>query len=172
MRIQLRVNGTVRCTASLSGSGYPNAHLNLAELPKKAVSSKTVRIRGTQIAQTENISLKWPDIDLGIRDAVELRILAAGESDTPSEARKSSDAPSNLFSSGELAKELLQAVSDFDSRLMDVLSKAKKVEPPDEFEKIKHAIGGVIYETGDRLLYPIYRRHQELIPEEFKGELL
>ena len=65
-----------------------------------------------------------------------------------------------------------QAVSDFDSRLMDIPSRAEKTEPIDEYEKIKRAIAGVICETGAQLLYPIYRRHQALMPGELRGELL
>jgi hypothetical protein len=172
MRLQLLVNSNVRCTASLAAPGYLNAHLNLAELPEKAESSRTVWIRGTQIDETENTSLRWPDIALDVGDTVELRVLADGESDSPSEVRKSSDAQSNLFSSSELAKELSQTVSNFDSRLIQILSKAEKAEPLQEYEKIRHAIARVIYGTGAELLYPIYRRHRELMPEELKGELL
>jgi hypothetical protein len=34
------------------------------------------------------------------------------------------------------------------------------------------AVGRVVWELGDSLLYPIYRRHKELVPDELKGELL
>ena len=172
MRLRLRVNDSVRCTASLAAPGYLNAHLNLAELPEKAESSRTVQIRGTQIAEAENTSLKWPEIELDIGDTVELRILDDGGSDPPAEVRKSSDDSSSLLSSSGLAKELSRIVSDFNSRLIKTLRKAKKVEPPDEYEKVQDAVGRVIYETGAQLLYPIYRRHQELMPEELKGDLL
>jgi hypothetical protein len=30
----------------------------------------------------------------------------------------------------------------------------------------------VAWEVGENLLYPVYRRHKELIPEELKGEIL
>jgi hypothetical protein len=65
-----------------------------------------------------------------------------------------------------------QTVSDFNSRLTNILSKAEKVEPPDEYAKIRSAVARVIYDTGALLLYPIYRRHQGLMPDELRGELL
>ena len=55
--------------------------------------------------------MKWPVIELQIGDVVEIRVLPEGDGDTPSEIRKSSDAPSNLFSDGSLAKELLNSVA-------------------------------------------------------------
>jgi hypothetical protein len=85
--------------------------------------------------------------------------------------RKSADLPSNLFSSVELARDLLRLVSDFETRLMLLLSKSEAEEPADESKKLRNAVGHVVYELGNRLLYPIFRRYKELIPEKLKGEL-
>ena len=93
-------------------------------------------------------------------------------SDRPAEVKKSSEAPTNLFSNAELAKEAFDMVRDFDSRLMQLISKSERSEPADEHRKVELAIGGIVYELGDHLLYPIFRRHKHLIPEEMKGELL
>jgi hypothetical protein len=67
---------------------------------------------------------------------------------------------------------LLTLVSDFESRLIPLIEKSKETEPVDEQKKIALSIGYVLTELGDRLLYPIYRRHKELVPDELKGELL
>jgi hypothetical protein len=55
---------------------------------------------------------------------------------------------------------------------MQLLSKSERFEPSEEHHKVSLAIGAVVYELGEHLLYPIFRRHKNLMPEEMKGELL
>jgi len=111
--------------------------------------------------------------DLKVGDVVEITVLADdGFNDQPAEIKKSSEDTNNLFSNAELAKEVFDTVQDFDSRLMQLISKSERIEPPDEHHKVKREIGAVLYELGEHLLYPIFRRHKNLIPEEMKGELL
>jgi hypothetical protein len=172
MRLSLSVNGAHPLVAAVSGPGYLSAHLNIRNRPKENDHAAKVGMRGTETAETETISLTWPTVDLNVGDAVELRILPDGEGDAPVEASRSSESPSNLFSNSDLAKELLQIVSDFEDRLWELVSKSEKVEPSDEHKKLTKAVGAVAYEIGERLLSPVYRRHKVLIPEAFKGELL
>ena len=103
---------------------------------------------------------------------MEVRILPEGEGDTPSERKVSSEAPSNLFSSKELATDLLRSVSEFEQELMRLLEKARQMESAEDCKKFERACGSVIFELGENLLYPVYRRHKELIPENLKRELL
>jgi hypothetical protein len=172
MRLSLSVNGSTRVIASLAVPGYLSAHLNMHDRPNESDYSKKVRVVGIDTSvETENVSLNWPEIDLEVNDVVELRVLEEGTGDAPTEIRRSSEAPSNLFSSVELARDLLRLVSDFETRLMLLLSKSEAEEPADESKKLRNAVGHVVYELGNRLLYPIFRRHKELIPEKLKGEL-
>jgi hypothetical protein len=131
-----------------------------------------VRIDGSETGEAETIHLKWPTVDLKVGDVVELRVLPDGEGNEPSEIRRSSESPYNLFSSAELAKELLQAVSEFEGRLSQLLQKSEELEPADEHKKFTRAWGSVVWEVGQNLLYPVYRRHKALIPAELKNELL
>lgn len=173
MRLSVSVNGDPRFVASLSGPGYLNAHLNMCDRPKESDRSRELRVVGTDTSQeTENVGMEWPTVDLGIGDVVELRILPEGEGDTPAETRRSSESPSNLFSNTDLAKELLQLVADYETRLMALVEKSEKTEPAEEHKKFTKAVGAVLYEHGARLLYPVYRRHKELVPDSLKGELL
>ena len=172
MRLELRVNDIVRYMAAAAAPGYLSAHVNLSEQPKNGESARTVRLHAIQLAETETTSLHWPQVSLEVGDTVKISVLEDGKSDEPTRVRRSSELPSNLFSKTELAKELTEVVSNFDKQLMALLEKAKEVEPSDEYTKIRDAIGAVACETGERLLYPIYRRHKELIPEAVKGELL
>jgi|SRR5580704_3259798 hypothetical protein len=172
MRLSLSVNGAAPIVASLSGAGYLSAHLNMSDRRKESEDCKNVRIGGTETRETESVYLKWPTLNLEIGDVVELRVLPNGEGDPPSEIRRSSESPYNLFSSAELAKELLQAVSDFERRLAELRHKSEEMEPTDEHKKFTAANVAVAWELGQNFLYPVYRRHKELIPEEVKGELL
>jgi hypothetical protein len=172
MRLSLSVNGMSRYVAASLDPGYLSAHLNIRDRPKEGDRSANVRVEGIQTKDTETISLKWPTVELKDGDIVEVRILPEGEGDVPIEIRRSSESPPNLLANTELAKNVLKAVSDFEKRLMELLSKSEKTESPEEHKKFARAIGGALQEHGAQLLYPIYRRHRELVPAELKGEIL
>jgi len=172
MRLSLKVNGSPRVVAAVTGPGYLSAHLNLCERPKDNDYSKTVRVVGTQTLETETVCFEWPEFDLQVGDTAELSLLNDGAGDQPSSVRRSSESPHNLFSHPELAREVLSVVSEFESRLMQMVDKSKATESAEEHKRFAMAVGYVVAELGDRLLSPIYRRHKELVPDDLKGELL
>ena len=172
MRLSMTVNGSNPVVASLPRPGYLSAHLNLSDRPNDDERQNTIRIAGIETGETETIHLKWPSVDLEIDDVVELRVLPDGEGNEPSEIRKSSEAPNNLFSRPELARELLEAVSEFETRLYEIAERSNELEPTDEYKKFTRALGSVVWELGQNFLYPVYRRHKELIPEKQKNEIL
>jgi hypothetical protein len=144
----------------------------MSDRPKDNERETTVRLAGMETGETETVILKWTSVELKVGDVVELRVLADGQGNEPSEVRKSSESPYNLFSNAELAKELLQAVSEFEERLSKLLEKSEELEPADEHKKFTYAWGSVAWELGQNLLHPVYRRHKELVPEALKNELL
>jgi hypothetical protein len=172
MRLSMAVNDGNPIVASVPGPGYLSAHLNMTDRPKDNEDKKDVRLVGMETRETETVHLKWPSIELKVGDVVQLRVLPDGEGSEPSDVRKSSESPYNLFSNFELAKELLQAVSEFEGRLSKLKEKSEKLEPPDEHKRFTCALGTIVWELGENLLHPVYRRHKELIPEALKGELL
>jgi len=172
MRLSLKLNGILRLIASVPGPGYLGTHLNLADRPKEHERSGTLHITGLQTRDTETVRLEWPKLNLQTGDTVELALMSDGEGDPPSDVRKSSESPKNLFSDPDLASQLIAIVSRFDSELMEMLQKSEGIESAEEHKKFALAAGHVLTEIGDRLLYPIYRRHKELIPEDLKGEIL
>ena len=69
-----------------------------------------------------------PVQDLKVGDVVELTVLPDdGFNDQPAEIKKSSEDTNNLFSHAELAKEVFDTVQDFDSRLMQLISKSERI---------------------------------------------
>jgi hypothetical protein len=172
MRLALAVNGKTRSIASLRGPGFLNDHVNMSDRPKEHERANQARIHASHTLETQTISMHWPTVELQVGDTVEIRILPDGDGDTPSEIRKLGDSPSNLLSDSGLAKELLGVVSEFEKRIAGFLEKAEKVESAEEYRKVKLAAAHVLAEVGEQLLFPVFRRHKELIPEESKGELL
>jgi hypothetical protein len=172
MRLSLAVNGTQRTVAAVSGSGFLNVHLNLHDRPQENDHSKVVRVVGTQTLETETIGFEWPTVKLNTGDRIEIRLLGDGEGDAPSEIRRSSESPRNLFSRRDLAEQLLALVSEFDSQLVQLVDKSEQMQTEEEHRRFTSAVGRVSYEVGASFLYPIYRRHPQLIPEDLKGELL
>jgi hypothetical protein len=106
MRISLSINGNPQYTASLSGAGYLSAHLNVRNRPKENHLSAVIRLDATDTSlETENVSMDWPSIPLHAGDVVELKLLPPGEGDPPSETRRTSEDPRNLFARAENAAE-------------------------------------------------------------------
>jgi hypothetical protein len=173
MRIAVSLDGQLQYTASLQGAGYLNAHLNLASRPKENVAKRVLRIVGYDTnVPTETVSLQWPELTLNSGDVVQLEVLDEGPGDAPAQRRSSAEAPTNLISDSALAKDLLEICENFESRLFEFMEKASAIEPEEERQKLKRAIGKILVNLGEHLLSPIYRRHTQLIPEEMRGELL
>jgi hypothetical protein len=172
MRLSMAVNKGNPIVATISGPGYLGAHVNMSDRLKDNEDKKIVRLVGMETRETETIQLTWPSVELKLGDVVELRILPEGEGDEPAEVRESSASPDNLFSTSEMANELVQAVSEFEERVGKLLEKSQQLEPADEHNKFARAWVRVVWELGQNLLSPAHRRHKELIPETLKNELL
>ncbi len=129
-------------------------------------------MNGIETLETETTGFQWPTLDLNIGDSVENGILDEGEGDAPAFTKRSSESPTSLFTSPKIATKLLQTVSDFEARVMELLDDSKAIEPESEHRTFEGAVGRVAMELGDSFLYPIYRRHSELVPEGLRGELL
>jgi hypothetical protein len=82
----------------------------------------------------------------------------------PVKSARASESAHSLSSNAELAKELLQAVSDFEERLKQLRDKSEKAEPADEHKKFTKAWATVAWELGVNFLYPVYQRHKGLDP--------
>jgi hypothetical protein len=173
MRIAVSLDGQPQYVASLPGPGYLNAHLNLASRPQETVAKRVLRIVGYDTnVPTETVSLHWPELTLNSGDVVQLEVLDEGPGDAPVQRRSSAEAPTNLISDSALAKDLLDICESFEGRLFEFMEKAAAIEPEEERQKLKRAIGKILVNLGEHLLSPIYRRHAQLIPEEMRGELL
>lgn len=173
MRIEASVNGTKEFVASLTGAGYLSAHLNLADRPNEQRQERKLRVEGFDTnSPTETIFVKWPMVELSLGDVVELRVLEDGIGDPPVEQSRGSEDLSNLFASQALAEELLSACREFESGILELLLKSEQSEPENEHRKFKLAVGHVVSNLGDRFLYPVYRRHSALVPDDLKGELI
>jgi hypothetical protein len=121
--------------------------------PKENHVSAVVQLDATDTSQqTENVPMYWPAIPLHAGDVVELKLLPPGEGDPPSETRRTSEDPRNLFASADNAAELVKVVSDFEARLMELVSRFERTEPPEEFAKLQRAVGSVVWELGAAFL--------------------
>jgi hypothetical protein len=140
--------------------------------------------------ETESVHLEWPVVALKEGDAVTLRLLADGPSTQPAKTSRTSDHPANLFSDPSLAAQVLDACKEanlfsdpslaaqvldackeFESRLGVILERSRALEPPEDDAKFLRAVGYLASELGDRLLYPIYRKHSALVPEDLRGDI-
>ena len=172
MRLALKINGTPRVIAALKSPGYLSAHLNVHDRATKNDYSKKIRIVGIQTLETESVRFDWPELDIQVGDTVELQLQDSSDGDPPVATHASSQSPDNLFSHPALAKELVEVVSGFEERLMQLIEKSKKTESAEENKRFAKAVGRVVTGLGECFLDPVYRRHKELIPDELKGELL
>lgn len=173
MRIAVMVNGVAKHVAGFNGAGYLNAHLNLANRPKEDQMKRVLRLVGYDTnSPTETVFLNWPEIALDAGDTVQLQVLNEGPADSPSSSRTSTELPTNLFSDEVLAKELIALCEDFQEKLFQMMRKSEAVEPTEDHERFKRAIGNVVADIGDHFLRPVWRRHADLVPDALRGERL
>ena len=81
-------------------------------------------------------------------------------------------APGQETAALTLAQEVLAACERFETELFAILAKVRSDEPAAERQKFQRSVGHVAADLGERLLYPIYRNHPLLVPEQLRGELL
>lgn len=74
-----------------------------------------------------------------------------------------------MVSSKKLASSIGTASESFIIELGKALDEAKVSATPEEYEKLKKAIGVVIGTLEIDLLWPLYTKHPELEPENLKG---
>jgi hypothetical protein len=166
MRLSLSVNGRQIAKAGLRVKGWLSAHVTLSHDIESDEPPNSVWLNAADISEDPNtIHSDWDAVPLSVGDRVEIEILPDGESDSPKSIRRTSDSPRNLFSDVEQARSLLAAIKTCDGALMGVLDRAKHTEPPEEFQKIALAIGGIIAELDRQLISPTLRRHPTLLAE-------
>ena len=167
MRIEALLNTDSCCTAGIVTRGYVSAHLNHS----KTSGAASITLVAIEAHETESVHLEWPVVALKEGDVVTLRLLADGPSTEPAKRSTTSDHPENLFADPSLAEQVLDACKEFENRLGAVLDRSKALEPPEDHAKFLRAVGYLASELGDRLLYPIYRRHSALVPDELRGDI-
>jgi hypothetical protein len=172
MRIAVTLNGTAQYVASLSGAGFLSAHLNLSDRPKEQLQIRKLRVQGSETGETATVSVAWPELKISAGDIIELSVLEDGPGDPPASRRSSSESPDNLFGDVALAKEALAMCNDFGTALDALLVKSRAAESEEEYRKIVRAAGNALADLGQHLMYPIFRRHAELVPQQMRGALL
>ncbi len=113
--------------------------------------------------EPNSVAMEWEGAPLSVGDKVEVEVLQDGDADEPTTITRSLDSPKNLFSNGEQAKLLLDAVKICDTELWNVLTRAEGIEPTDELQKIRSAVGEILVELDRQLISPTLRRHPELL---------
>src|ERR1700694_2999960 len=143
MRVQIAVNDGVPVRASLSSNGWLSVHLNFQTGDQAESSSGSIQAVSIDCSNEPNsVHSVWDIGKLSVGDKAEIRVVADGEADPPTEVTRSTQSPSNLFSNVDEARRLLKAISACDKELIAVIEQSQTVEPEDEFKKIATAIGG------------------------------
>ncbi|MFZ0747387.1 MAG: hypothetical protein WAM85_23490 [Terracidiphilus sp.] len=172
MRLQVSINNGVPVRASLQAQGWLSVHLNLSSHDKDGGSGR-LSVQAIDSSDEPNSTVStWELGTLSIGDRAQIQILNDGEADPPTEVRRTSDSPKNLFTSVDLARELLAAISICDKELSRVLERSRSTEPADDFQKIVEAMGSIIVDLDLRLIQPTLRRHPELTAEAREMKLI
>jgi len=165
MRLSVSVNDQPAVTGSLTTTGWLAAHAIVTN-DESDEQSNRVWINAIDTSEEPNTThIDWEAGPLAVGDIVEIKILPDGEVERPTNVRRTSESPRNLFSSIEKARLLLAAIKTCDDVLMSVLDGANGIEPPDELKKIQLALMSVSVEMDRQLISPTLRRHPELLAE-------
>lgn len=68
-----------------------------------------------------------------------------------------------------LAGELNRITAEYQSQLTSLLDRARDVEQSEDIKLLALGVGDVLATLGRDILFPIYRSHPKLIPEELKS---
>jgi len=171
MRLKLSLNGNKKYTAAIEGYGYIGTHLNIKHEREKELKS-SVFISGHDTNHLPTVEHhEWPHEAVRIGDKVEIEVLDdAGESDSPIKSFSSSEDKYTLFENQSLANALKELVLDYEKKLFALLQNVQDSESQNEIKKFKRAMGMVLMANAENLLWPIYRKHHELIPDEMRNE--
>ena len=165
MRLSLSVNNGPFTRASLEGKGWLGAHVSLSQGMPSEEPANRVFLRAMDLSGEPNtVHMAWNSVPLTVGDRVQIELLPDGEYDPPDSTSRTSDSPNNLFSTVEQARFLLAAIKVCDRALWEVAERASGIEPPDELQKIRYAIGSVLTEIDQQLISPTLRKHPELLP--------
>jgi len=166
MRLSLSVNNRHITRASLKAKGWLGAHVSLSDGIESEEPSNRVWLQAIDISEEPNtVHSGWGSFSLSVGDKVEIEVLSDGEFDAPATVTRTSESPKNLFSTIEQARSLLEAIKICDTAFMEVIERAHDVEPTEEIDKIRNAIGSVLVEIDQQLISPTLRRHPELLAE-------
>jgi hypothetical protein len=172
MRLSLSVNDRHIARASLKAKGWLGAHVSLSQGMESNEPSNRVWISATDTSEEPNaIHSSWESVSLSVGDRIDIEVLPDGDSDAPITVTRSSESPNNLFSDVEQARLMLAAVKICDTELAKVLDRAQGVEPPDELDKIRLAIGTLFVEIDRQLILPTLRGHPELLSDAEEQKL-
>jgi len=68
-----------------------------------------------------------------------------------------------------LAEEFNRLTSEYQDHLIELLDKAKCIELPSDHHRLALTVGHVLATLGESVLFPIYRQHPSLTPDQLKG---
>ena len=118
MRVQVSVNNGIPVRASLENQGWLSVHLNLSS-DDDADGPARLWVQAIDKSDEPNSTFSiWEVGTVSIGDTTEIQVLNDGEADAPTEVRRTSESPKNLFSNVDQARKLLSAISACDKELM------------------------------------------------------
>ena len=74
-----------------------------------------------------------------------------------------------MIENPEVATEVLQKIYRIHDQLEDVVAAAEGLVSAEELQALKRSIGHVLYESFDRIVEPICKKHPALRPPEMEN---
>jgi hypothetical protein len=175
MKLKLSIKGKKEIITCIEGHGHLGAHLNIHN-HRKEEKPPSVFVSGHD-TNDESVTkhYNWAERELKIGDKVEIEVLTDSgneESDEPDKTYLSSDERYTLLENANLAKELKGMILDFEKNLFYMFDNVKDCESEDELKKYKRSLGKILMSNAENILYPLYRKHSDLIPDELRGKSL
>lgn len=175
MKLKISINGKKEIITCIDGYGHLGAHLNIYKHRKETKPSSVFVSGHDTNEETVTKHYNWAERELKTGDKVEIEILTDSDveaSDEPDTTYLSSDEKYTLLENANLAKELKSMILDFEKNLFNMLDNVNDCESEDELKKYKRSLGKILMSNAENILYPLYRKHTDLIPDELRGKSL
>ena len=169
MKIRITINNKYLATTEVVGKGHLGAHINLDDKEGTDNPEMDISLGGYDTNdKKETKYLKWHGSELQAGDNITIEIMPEAQSDAPSEVRSSLTDKKTISTSEEQAEKILKAAYSCNEILNELLLELKNELQDSEYKKIVFGVGGVINEVFSSIAEPIYRKHPDKLPEEFK----
>jgi hypothetical protein len=169
MKIRVTVNENYFVTSEVIGKGHLGAHINLDDKSGSGQPKAYIHVGGYETNDPEETRyFEWPSMVLDEGATLKIEIMPNAQADYPSKTRSSLKDKTVITATAEQAERILKVAYNCNELLNELLCELKNELSESDYKKLAYGVGSIINEVFSSVAEPIYRKHPNKRPDEFK----